>query len=190
MNKRLILILVFAIFLAPVLLSILMHSRWWNYQPAQLRNYGQLVQPVQALAPFNATAINGDSIDQASLLDHWTLLAVTPGACAELCRQRIDWLDRLRETQGRHQQRLNVLMLATGPAASANLPGSAALAVLEQFPAGWLAQLPQPAEQGQSTYLIDPLGNIIMVYPPSADPTGVRKDLKRILTWSQADTES
>ena len=38
-----------------------------------------------------------------------------------------------------------------------------------------------------STYLVDPLGNIMMVYASGADPNHLKKDLKRLLTWSKLD---
>ena len=50
----------------------------------------------------------------------------------------------------------------------------------------WINTLPHDLNL-KTTYLIDPVGNIIMSYPADSDPTGIRKDLKRILTWSKAD---
>jgi hypothetical protein len=34
-------------------------------------------------------------------------------------------------------------------------------------------------------YLIDPIGNLVLSYAPDADPTGMRKDLARLLRLSQ-----
>ena len=34
-------------------------------------------------------------------------------------------------------------------------------------------------------YIVDPIGNIMMSYPPDADPTGMKKDLKRLLKVSK-----
>jgi cytochrome oxidase Cu insertion factor (SCO1/SenC/PrrC family) len=45
-----------------------------------------------------------------------------------------------------------------------------------------------PAETGD-TYLIDPLGNIMMHYAADADPNHIRQDLKRLLTWSKLDEQ-
>jgi len=41
----------------------------------------------------------------------------------------------------------------------------------------------QPAEQ-QGIYLVDPLGNVMMRYPPGANPSGMLKDLTRLLKYS------
>jgi len=43
------------------------------------------------------------------------------------------------------------------------------------------------ANGAAATYLIDPLGNIMMVYKTGADPNDLKKDLKRLLTWSKLD---
>ena len=45
-----------------------------------------------------------------------------------------------------------------------------------------LAQLPQTAG---STFLIDPLGNLMMSYAPDAKPKGMLEDMKRLLRLSQ-----
>ncbi len=39
----------------------------------------------------------------------------------------------------------------------------------------------------RTTYLVDPLGNLMMVYNAESDPTGLNKDLKLLLTWSKLD---
>jgi hypothetical protein len=38
-----------------------------------------------------------------------------------------------------------------------------------------------------SLYLLDPLGNIMLFYAAGFDPNDLKKDLKRLLTWSKLD---
>jgi hypothetical protein len=40
-----------------------------------------------------------------------------------------------------------------------------------------------------SLYLLDPLGNIMMFYAAGFDPNDLKKDLKRLLTWSKLDEQ-
>jgi glutathione peroxidase-family protein len=40
-----------------------------------------------------------------------------------------------------------------------------------------------------TAYLIDTLGNIIMVYEAGAGPNHLRQDVKRLLTWSKLDEQ-
>jgi hypothetical protein len=51
-------------------------------------------------------------------------------------------------------------------------------------------QIDPPAPVQGSTYLIDPLGNIILFYAAEYDPNDLKKDLKRLLTWSKLDDQS
>ena len=40
--------------------------------------------------------------------------------------------------------------------------------------------------QGEErVYIIDPIGNLMMYYPPDADPSGMLKDLKKLLKYSK-----
>ena len=53
--------------------------------------------------------------------------------------------------------------------------------LVEQFtlPAG------SPVDDLNRIYLVDPLGNFMMSYPGDADPSGLRKDLTRLLRVSR-----
>ena len=194
MKQRATIILVFAVFLAPVLLATLMHSQWWRFEP-ETKNYGQLIEPVISLNDFQVIDSQGQTWQQDALLDHWTLLAVSDQPCAQNCVDRLTWLARLRETQGRHLKRLNVMVVGselpdgdTPPSQAGIILASSTLTADQTDKSGavWINTLPHDLNL-KTTYLIDPVGNIIMSYPADSDPTGIRKDLKRILTWSKAD---
>jgi len=42
-----------------------------------------------------------------------------------------------------------------------------------------------PMQDAKRVYIIDPLGNLMMYYPPGADPGGMLKDLKKLLKYSK-----
>ena len=54
---------IFALFLAPVLLVVMMRSSWWQYQPEKFKNRGQLVQPPVQLP---VGPVHADSADKNS----------------------------------------------------------------------------------------------------------------------------
>lgn len=66
------------------------------------------------------------------------------------------------------------MRIVTGPAEAVD-----ALARQFVLPAG------SPLDNLNRVYLMDPLGNFMMSYPADADPTGMRKDLARLLRISQ-----
>ena len=39
--------------------------------------------------------------------------------------------------------------------------------------------------EAQRLYIIDPLGNLMMSYPPDINPRGIMKDLKKLLKFSR-----
>ena len=70
----------------------------------------------------------------------------------------------MRRSEGRHADRLQVLWAVE--------PGGAALQ----------AQLPEVATpQALPVYLADPNGWLVLRYAPGFDPSGLRKDLSRVL---------
>ena len=58
-RQQLTLIGIFALFLGPVLLVILMRSSWWQYQPSGMKNQGYLVQPPITLPLDKTEGIDG-----------------------------------------------------------------------------------------------------------------------------------
>ena len=50
---------------------------------------------------------------------------------------------------------------------------------------GVAAQGAAPGSAGGDTFLVDPLGNIMMAYEAGSDPNGLKKDLKRLLKVSK-----
>ncbi|MBS1172142.1 MAG: hypothetical protein H6R12_972, partial [Proteobacteria bacterium] len=45
--------------------------------------------------------------------------------------------------------------------------------------------LPAAADRADHIYLIDPLGNIVLRFPPHPDPKKMIKDLERLLKYSR-----
>ncbi len=189
-SNRLTIIVVALLFAAPVLLTTLMHSQWWSYKPASTRNFGELLQPPVAIQGWPDTSSNLDIEDQSPI---WTLLLHSDAGCADDCQEQLTWLRQVRAAQGRHSHQVAIQLAGT-----AGLSDSQQLAVagiypeLQQPDAAQLSSLqlaisqlqPPDTENQLMTYLIDPAGFIILRYPENSDATGIRKDLGRLLTWS------
>lgn len=190
MNNKLALIAVFLVFLLPVIAATLMHSEWLDWQPGGMRNHGELLQPVLPLRDFQV-ASNGEVIARDALLERWMLVYYQTPACTEACLENLYWLRQVRRAQDRHQPDVG-LVFAGRTAVSAETAADIAL-LAEDFlilagpeAAGFWTQLPVDGVNA-AFFIIDPVGNIILRYPDDADHNGIRRDLRRLLTWTRRD---
>jgi cytochrome oxidase Cu insertion factor (SCO1/SenC/PrrC family) len=189
--NRVAIIAVFAIFLIPVVLATLMHSEWLDWQPGGGRNHGELIEPVIELSDFSVTDARNNPVSRQSLQDQWQLIHVFDGACGDTCLENLYWLRQVRLSQDRHQPEIALLFLSPTDQSPQTvdaihelaedyrvLDGEDAMAVLEQ--------LPEQDRQG-GFYIADPLANIILRYSSDADHNGIRRDLSRLVTWTQRE---
>lgn len=182
---------VFVVFLLPVVLATLMHSEWFEWQPGGTRNHGELLQPVVPLEDFEIVDARGRPVSRASLQDRWQLLHYQPGTCEARCLENLYWLRQVRRAQDRHQPDVGLVHLGRETPDEAELASIAALAEDYMVLTGptaeaLIAQLPDAGVKA-AYYIIDPHGNIILRYPEDSDPNGIRRDLRRLLTWTQRD---
>lgn len=189
-NGRWKLILLAALFATPVILSTLLYTLDWRPQGAV--NYGELVQPPRPLPAVGLRDVNGMPAD---LRGKWSLVYFAPLACAEPCRQSLYKMRQVHLAQGQERDRLQRVMIvgAKAPDWLASVHRDYPdLRILTGTPENitTLAQVfvltpdDSPARLDR-IYVVDPLGNLMMSYPVDADPSGMRKDLKRLLKISQ-----
>lgn len=187
--KKSTIILVFIAFFAPVLLAVLLHSRWVDWEPGATRNHGELLEPVIALDEFSTVDARNRPVTRDDLFGRWQLVLVQPGVCGEACLERLYWMRQIRAAQDRHQPDVGLVLLSAAPLSADTvaaildlapdfliLEGGGARPLMDGFPTSGTAE---------STYIVDPQANIMMRYPSDADPTGIRKDLRRLLTWTK-----
>ena len=114
-------------------------------------------------------------------------MQVEPGACGDACRERAYLLRQVRAAQNRHIPDIDLLML-TGTAPDAAL-GEQIRALDPVFdvvggPAAEPLRAVIPGAEQGGFYIVDPDGNIMERFGLETDPTGIRKDLRRLLTWT------
>lgn len=173
---RLTLLAITALFLLPVLVAVFLNSRWTDWRPDATRNYGTLLEPPVAL-PDELVMVRREGPTTAPA---WTL-ALAPASCADGCAVLIDELARLDRSLGRDAGDVAIVVLGA-PAAPAT-PGVA----FRDRPAGWAPFLASLALPPDAPILIDPLGYVMMAYPPTYDAGRIRKDLARLLRYSRFD---
>ena len=191
-SPRASLLIITAIFIMPLAAAYLMYSGSIGYDPVETRNLGTLVEPplpvdLAALEPQRA----GDG-SLGELSEHWVVLHHLTAPCAEACLDAVTGLRQVHRSTGRNQSRIRLLLVAENqnPQMTERLQGiypGFYLALSSPDLAATLKTIPQAGEG--STYLIDPLGNIMMSYAAGFDPNDLKKDLKRLLTWSKLDEQ-
>jgi hypothetical protein len=182
-NKRLQLILIMLAFAAPVLLAVALNTPWFRLTPDSTRNHGELISPVIALGDLGLGERGAETGEGMGL---WTLLwlpdaaAAAPTAPGKLdCSATLDLLRRLRLAEGRRLDRVRIAYDAS--CAEAAVAGEGQLQLDADTSAGVRERLRQPG-----LLLVDPYGNAMMRYPLKFNGSAVKKDLDRLLRYSQA----
>lgn len=173
---------------APVVASYL---TYYVIRPEGRRNYGELIDPQRPLPPLTATTLDGRQVPLASLKDQWLLVSVASGACDAACEKHLYLQRQLRESLGKEKDRLDWVWLVpdTVPVRAALQPALAQATVL-RIDGAQLAQWLQPAagaQLGDHLFLVDPMGNWMLRFPPGQDASTasrMRRDLERLMRAS------
>lgn len=194
---RLAMLAVLAVCALPVVASYVTY--FW-IRPEGRSNHGELIAPPRPLpASLPLASLDGHPVRAASLRGQWLLVVVADAACDARCERHL-WLQRqLHESLGREKERVDKVWLIpedAGPTAAPRpevLRGVGTQATVLRVERGALARWLEPAA-GQTldahVYVVDPQGDWMMRFAPSAEPAPVKRDLERLLrasaSWDRA----
>ena len=181
---------VFLAFFLPILMS------WYlvfftGYKHGGGAEHGKLIVPARQLVD---TDLLDPASDQGSRLHgKWTLISIEPGICDEHCANNLYRMRQIRYATGKEMQRLqNVSYFLDRQSAQQSedvLRGyEGHLMMLQNNSSGLPAEftLPDmPFDRG--LFLVDPAGFLMMYYPAQTEPSGIIKDLKRLLRISKLE---
>ena len=182
-RSRLTLWLILATCAAPIAASYIAYYFW---QPTGHVNYGELIAP-RALPDAPLQTAEGRSFRFSDLKGEWVLLTVDRAVCDERCRTHLVYTRQVRLAQGKEAERIERVWLLTDggtpdPALLAEQPG---LTVVRAADSELLRALPANASPADHIYVVDPLGNLMMRFPPNPDPRRILKDMARLLRHSK-----
>ena len=193
-NGRWKMLLVLLLCASPVIAS---YFAYYVIRPEGRRNFGELIDPQRVVPNLNASNLDGKSVNLQTLSGQWLLVSVSGGACDAACQKHLYLQRQLRESLGKEKDRLDWVWLVSdaAPIAPAILPALKDATVL-RLPAEQITSWMQPA-QGQQLadhlYLIDPMGNWMMRFPPGLDTAAAKKaksDIDRVMrassSWDKA----
>lgn len=184
------LLLLAAFFALPVVLVLAMYQIDWR--PGSGSSHGVLLAPPQPLRLADLHDVQGRPFAAAQWKDKWHLVYVAGTACAADCLAQMHLLRQVHVSLNKEIGRVQRVLLVAAEAPDADLA-----ALQGQYPdlvvlagAGSTALAEQFAQTDQTNvahvYLVDPLGNLMMRYPDSYAPNGLRRDLERLLRYSWA----
>lgn len=190
-TPRLALVIIASMFMLPLAVAWLMYSGIIDYSPVETRNLGSLVQPPVPVSLESLVVTGEETLPLEDLREHWVVLYALPDPCRQDCLEDAAALRQVHRAAGRNQSRIRIVLLGK----------SATPSLLDIYPSFHLAVEAGAQLTGElntvartnnapvagSLYLIDPLGNIMMFYAAGFDPNDLKKDLKRLLTWSKLD---
>lgn len=155
-------------------------------------NRGTLINPPFAITTLNLINETGQAVNLNSMKGKWWLFYITPTPSDALSQQNLYYMRQIRQATGKDIERVNraIVTLSSNTALDNTLhgqfPGTDHFIISQSKFDLLKASLPKKlALEKSSLYLVDPLGNVMMVYDPNAKPKGILKDLKHVLKVSQ-----
>jgi len=172
--------LIALIALAPIVAS---YIAYYGPRPAARTNYGELVDPPGA-PQISGTAFDGTAFALSQLRGKWVLLSVDAG-CDARCARKLYATRQSRLMQGRERDRVVRLWLVSrdadvSSAALADQPGLVAVRADESA----IRALEASGVPRDGVAIVDPLGNLILRYPPDTDIKRLARDLSHLLAAS------
>ncbi|MDG4554799.1 MAG: cytochrome oxidase assembly protein [Candidatus Competibacter sp.] len=188
-RRRLFLLLIVACFAAPLMAAWLLVDRW---RPAGSVQHGELLVPARPL-DLRFDLAEKSRVDHAALRGRWVLIYPgSAGQCDSRCQTALYDMRQVRLALGKDMGRVVTLLLLDEMPEdklrqwlvaehAAMLLGSANAKTRNSLPEAF----GQPGLSGDWVYLLDPLGNLLMRYPVTVDPSDMLKDLRRLLRLSK-----
>ena len=166
----------------PIVASTALYFLW---TPARFVNHGELLDPVP-LAEVAFSRKDGGSFSFSELDGRWSLVSIDDAVCSDYCATKLYLMRQIRLTQGKYADRIQrVWLIRDGrqpaPETMSEYVGTHAIALSDQIA---LELFPADGDPGDYIYLVDPVGNLMMRFPPDADPSRIKKDISKLLRVS------
>lgn len=181
-------ILLFILFLGPVVAALLFYFVIPQWQPEHKTNYGVLINPARPLPALHLLTEEGEQAQPQALYGRWSYLYLGSERCDDACARKLYQIRQIRILLNEKQPRVQRVYVA--PTVQAAQAAHQRLAA-EHPDLHYLVDADGAlrdflkAEDPQALYLTDPLGNWLMVYPGASDSPGILKDIKKLLRMSQ-----
>ncbi len=187
------LVLIVLLFLAPVVLATSLYLGGWR-PDGKGSQQGELVQPARPLTDAVLRKTDSTEYHLHAMRGSWTFITFSHLPCNGICQNNLYKMQQVRLAQGKDAGRVQRAFIALGGtddlrALEAQYPGLAAFtgapATVQTLAREFTSSHGTPLDGLERVYLVDPIGNLVLSYAPDADPSGMRKDLARLLRLSR-----
>ena len=192
-KNKIIIIVIVLVFIAPSILSWYVFNHTDFLETRGTSNYGQIITPPIQLENLSLIdPLNPDRKD--TLHGKWSMIYVAE-LCDDICMQNVYRMRQIHMGMGKHSLRVQKVLFLIDQdldelsSLLANYKGQQVIntnsvdtdILLEKFRIEGVKDLPR----FQRIYISDPLGNLMISYPPDINPKGILKDLKKLLRTSR-----
>lgn len=180
--RRLVLLLIAALFGLPLALATWMYYSGSSLAPGARTNKGALLLPIVSLT----LALPQSRVHKVAP-DQWLMLYANSGVCTDECRLALIRLRQSRLMLGNDMHRVRRVFLH-GAASIDTVylqQQHAGLIMMADKDLHMMLEGKRPAELAAGgCYLIDPLGNLVMYFPPGLKPKDMVDDIHHLLKLS------
>ena len=186
---RLMLLCMLIFFITPIVAVIGMYKLDWRPKGESV---GELVIPAKLLSINSALVTSDGSVAQPDLWkEKWSMVYVA-ASCDAVCRNKLHVMRQLHVSLYKEIPRMQRVLITTSLEVAELKQNYPDMLILNR-PTNEIASLSDQfninnelAINADRIYLIDPLGNLMMSYPPATEPALMRKDITRLMKYSWA----
>ena len=180
------------LFLGPLIGAYTAYYLGW--QPGGQTAHGELLSPARPLPEQTLLGLDGQKPAGDPVREMWTLLYVGDAQCDAGCEKTLYNMRQVWKSLGRKRKRVQGTYLLTDeptPELRSFLETEhqgMTVARPATSPQPWLEFFSMDGQlqplQSDNIYVIDPLGNWVLLFRPDDEPKGLLKDLKKLLRLS------
>ena len=180
LRGRMTLLAISALFITPIILATYLYFSGDNWRPAEKTQHGELITPPISLPDISLNQTGSDHFREV-----WSLVVVANEQCDSTCVTALEHTRQIRLSLGPKMTRLQTVFVPgqTGTTDTLNRAEFPILIITTTAATDTLRSLIGNSENGE-IFLVDPLGNLMMSYPPGTEMGDVRKDLGHLLKLS------
>jgi len=175
-RKRLQLVLLASLFVAPMAVAALLALTGWV---PGTRSFGEGIVPQRTVENVRVELADGQPLQWRDPDWRWSVVALPGRSCGDACVRQLDRIHRARISLNQKAQRVRLIYLGAPPHAEGAAEVMQAWTVGRDVDRGFADWMPN-ADDEVVVVLVKPDGTALTVYREGFDASGLRKDLAKV----------